>query len=105
MMKSVLFKVKENKLPIWLDWCQFLKKNEIEVVETLNEEKILFEGCLHFQILDTWYVLMFEEYYDAPLPATQKEINKIHMQKKIECFILVSKQEYDYLFMTIHGKK
>jgi len=97
-MNSTLFKIKKGKLATWLEWCAYLNNEKETAVETLREENILFEGSMHFKIHDDDYVLLYASHTGDPLPATDREINKLHKEKKYECFELISKQKSNYFF-------
>lgn len=56
------YKIIENKHHIWLDWCEELKRRKIEVIETLQAEKVFSEAC--FISDDGKYVYIFMEASD-----------------------------------------
>lgn len=46
MTKYTLFKLKEGKKQVWLDWCLELNAQKEEALETLEEENLIQEKCV-----------------------------------------------------------
>ncbi len=86
-MKYKIFKIKEGKLQQWKDWCEFLRKNEKEVFETMKEEKVTRE--LAVRVGDTVLYVMEGEM----LPSTNKDLNIQHQKNLVECLEPVTDAE------------
>lgn len=44
-MNFKVFRIKEDKLKQWKQWCDILNARKVEVLETLKEEKVIRESC------------------------------------------------------------
>lgn len=71
-----LFKIKKNKLPLFLEWGKSLENNP-EAIETLKEEHIFFEGFYYAKIGNDYYAFGITD-NPKPLPPTNRELNKKH---------------------------
>ncbi len=95
--KAVLLKIKEGQWEVWRDWCRELSGAlRFEAVLTLQEEKVLQEMALGFQINGERYVIGFVE--GEALPAKMdREINQRHQAMKLQCLEHVEKVEILYI--------
>jgi len=84
-MEAYIFKIKENKLDAWKSWESELMRRKNEALETIVEEKEIFEGSFTFEIKGDWYVALYGYNEEELLPATDREINNLHKSKKREC--------------------
>lgn len=98
-MKTVLFKVKPDKLETWQEWAATLKTRESEVLETLKEENCTRELGVLFTVGYEHYVYMAMEFDGPELPSNQDvELNRQHRAKLKECLEPVAKGEVLYDF-------
>jgi hypothetical protein len=98
-MKYVLYKIKDNKLDQWTDWCNLLKtEHRVEALKTLSDENVLFEGFTTFKIGESFYAFGFYfENTGGERPVNKENVlNKKHSAIKKECLEFVSKGESDY---------
>jgi hypothetical protein len=105
MFNSVLFKVKENKINKWREWSKELMDRKNEALETIIEEKEIFEGSIDFQIGEDFFVIMYGYAEDDILPATEKEINLTHKKVKRECLEFISKPNNNYFLFDKNFNK
>ncbi len=82
-MKTVLFKLKKEKLEIWKNWLSELQSNP-ETLNTLKEEKMLFEFYSVFEIDENYYCFAGGE--GEFKKSSDKQINIKHNEIKKECF-------------------
>jgi len=83
-----LYKIKQDKLSKWREWCLLLRTtHKEEALETLKEEKNTHELYLIFQIKEDFYVAMMG--VGENLPATSRELNQRHKAMKEECLEFV----------------
>ena len=101
MFESVLFKVKTNKLNVWLSWCTELSSRKDEAIETLIEENEIFESSSNFRVGGDYFVIMSGYSEKELLPSSAREINHIHKNKKRECLEFVEKISADYFINTL----
>lgn len=82
-MKFKIFKIRDGKFKQWKDWCDYLLAHKSEVLDTLKEEKVTREVCVLYgdKVL---YVMEGEG-----LPATDREINRLHVKNRQECLEVV----------------
>lgn len=101
MIGAVLFKVKKDKINIWREWSEQLEiHRRSEALETIIEEREIFEGSFDFKISDEDFVLMFGYNEEELLPATEKEINTNHKRIKRECLEFISKVNNNYFLFN-----
>ncbi len=88
MNQGNIVKLKKEKVEIWKAWALFLSQRQQDVVATLREENILYEGSLLFEIAGDWYVCLFavNEKDAIKGPNLDNELNIQHRQKMKECF-------------------
>lgn len=101
-MKSVLFKIKDNKLGQWKKWCEELNTiHREEALKTLAEENFLFEGFVMFQIGSEFYTLgvALEKRGGGKTADENNLLNKKHYLMKSECLEKISKGEASYFLM------
>lgn len=104
-----IFRIKENKIGQWKDWCTKLQTEyKEEALETMREEGIIWESFQLFKINNTFYTLGvdFSPNNSSRKEISEKNLNKIHQSKKKECLEFVSKTEilYDLIIEKNHGK-
>ncbi|HEY0908379.1 MAG TPA: hypothetical protein VGE35_03465 [Candidatus Paceibacterota bacterium] len=78
-MKYKKFKVKEGREAQWRSWCLSLIHEKAQVLETMKEEAVTRETCW---IKDGFVYYGME---GLCLPATDREINRLHKQNRREC--------------------
>lgn len=80
-----IYKIKKDKVDEWRAWCTKLGTELRELaLSTIKEEGNTLEGFVLFQIGDDFFTLGFGE--GDFLPANiDKEINRLHIEKKKEC--------------------
>ncbi len=71
-----LFKIKSDKLDVFLQWGKYLENNP-EAIETLEEEQVRFEGFYYAKIGKDYYAFGVAD-NPNPLPATERELNRKH---------------------------
>jgi len=71
-----LFKIKSDKLDVFLQWGKYLESNP-EARETLKEEQVRFEGFYYAKIGNDYYAFGVAD-NPKPLPATDRELNRKH---------------------------
>jgi hypothetical protein len=85
MEKAALFRVKTGQWSIWKQWCAELATTlRKEVTLTLQEEQVLQELVIGFDIDGTHYIIGFME--GDCLPANMnREVNLRHKEMKEQC--------------------
>lgn len=97
-MNFKLYKIKD--LPVWQAWCDKLG-NELkaEALETIKEEKLLFEMFINLEVDGEWYALGIS--HPESLPATDKKINNQHKEIKKQCLESIdTKSKLGYFLMN-----
>lgn len=85
-LKIALFKIKAEKVHIWKEWCHSLQKEfNQQAIETLKEEGLESEFYTLFEIHGEFYTLA-GGYQLGDGYTSDKDINRIHQEKKEECF-------------------
>lgn len=85
-LQIALFKIKNEKVQEWKEWCIILQeKLNKEAIETLKEEGLESEFYTIFEIQGGFYTLAGGNRLKEG-KITNREINKIHNDKKKECF-------------------
>lgn len=85
-LQIALFKIKKDKIQTWKDWCISLqKKFSKEAIETLKEEGLESEFYTVFEIKGDFYTLA-GGYRLKNGSTSDRELNKMHNDKKKECF-------------------
>lgn len=102
MIKSILFRIKNEYINEWKDWCYKLQNDlRKDSVETLIEENVLQEMAMIFKINDQYYCIGFMESNGEIKSANQdKEINKQHKLIREKCLERVSDVEIGYLIKS-----
>lgn len=99
-MKFVLYKVNNDKVEEWENWCSTLHTiRRKEAIDTLEEEDVLLESFFNFQINNEWYALGCSLTYENqdPKPSNKsKEINILHAKVKNDCLKLIDKGTSGY---------
>lgn len=93
MQKAVLLKVKAGEWENWQNWCEELSTNLLtEAITTLEEEKVVQELTLGFEIENQHYIIGFMD--GDCLPANMdREINQKHKAMKTQCLEYVGEVE------------
>lgn len=96
MEKAVLLKVKDGQWENWKAWCAELGTSlRAEAVLTLEEERVIQELTLGFNVDDKHYIVGFMD--GECLPANMnREINKRHKEMKHQCLEYQSDVEILY---------
>jgi hypothetical protein len=95
-MNFRLIKIREGKETVWIDWCNKVQ-NEFynEALESIKEENVVQETIVKVEINNRLYCLAYME--GECLPANMnREINRIHAEKKKECIESVDTPEILY---------
>jgi hypothetical protein len=100
-----IYTVKQDKVDTWEDWSSCLNSNKNEVLEILNEEALILEGCFTFEIDGSTYALLFgyKNKHQVGSVNMNREINIKHSQIKKECFSEGSgkRANCQYIFNTL----
>jgi len=93
MQKAVLLKVKAGEWENWKGWCEELSTTLLtEAITTLEEEKVVQELTLGFEIDNQRYVIGFMD--GECLPANMdREINQKHKAMRVQCLEYVCEAE------------
>lgn len=96
MQRAVLLKVKEGQYTTWKNWCAELSTSLLREAElTLQEEQVLQELTLGFEIDDTQYIIGFMD--GDCLPANMdREVNKRHKEMKQQCLEYIGETDVLY---------
>ncbi len=98
-MKQHLFRVRPNKLNVWLEWVTELNNRKDEVVITLREENSTREFATLFTIDGQSYIYMAMDFAGEPVVTNlERELNQTHRAKLSECLEFVDKGELLYDF-------
>lgn len=83
-----IFKLHPEKVQTWLDWASYLKEHNEDVVISLEEEDLSFEGSFSFKMSEDVYVCLYAMPRDIGVKPTnlEREINRLHREKMKECF-------------------
>ncbi|HWA32127.1 MAG TPA: DUF6176 family protein [Candidatus Paceibacterota bacterium] len=87
MITGYFFKIKDNKVETWREWCSLLAgKYGREAAETLSEEGLIREFFVIFNRGPEYFTIGFVEHEGKILPTNMdKKINIKHKEKKKEC--------------------
>lgn len=88
-MQGNIFKLKKDKVDEWKKWSSYLLSQKNEVIKTLVEENISFEGSFLFSSAEDIFVCMYAKPQIGEFSKSanlEKEINKEHRNKMKECF-------------------
>lgn len=58
-MKGNIFKLKKDRIDEWGNWAKYLESQKKEVLMSLEEENISFEGSFIFEINNEKYVCLY----------------------------------------------
>ncbi len=96
MKNAVLFKIKNGYLDEWKNWCREIQEERyVEAKDTLVEEGLSQEVAFLFKYDSGYYILGFID--GVGLPANpEREINKIHKEKKERCLEYIGPAEILY---------
>jgi len=85
MQRAILLKVKDGQYETWKNWCRELSTSLLNEAErTLQEEQVLQELVLGFEIDGAHYIVGFME--GECLPANMdREVNNRHKEMKQQC--------------------
>ncbi|MBP9826949.1 hypothetical protein KBC99_00545 [Candidatus Saccharibacteria bacterium] len=96
MKRAVLFRIKPDKEQVWRDWCsQIYGQYRNEAIESLNEEGLIQEMSLLFKVENATYMIGYMD-GEAKPSNKEREINKIHAEKRQECLEYVGEAEVLY---------
>ena len=98
-----LFRIRPDKLQIFLDWGKYLENNP-EALETLKEEEIGFEAFYYFKLDEEYYTMGITD-NSAPLPASDRELNRNHKAVLKECLERVAEATPVYILKISDEKK
>ena len=97
MLKQKVLKVKEGMLDEWKSWCSELQNDrKDEAIATLAEEGLEYETAGLFKLANDYYVIA-TVYGEARPSDKNKEINRIHLEKRRKCLEPVGDVEVLYL--------
>lgn len=88
MNQGKILKLKKEKVETWKAWALFLVQHQADVIATLREENILYEGSFLFEIAGEWYTCLFavSEKDAIKGPNLGNDLNIQHREKMKECF-------------------
>lgn len=89
-MDFKIYKLKPKKEKVWQEWSLLLKQKSEEVLITLAEEGLVFEGSLTFSYKNAKFVCLFGKKDPKACKNSKvnynREINISHKTTKKECF-------------------
>ncbi len=96
MTKAVLFKVNDGQWEYWKEWCTELSTSlRSEAMLTLEEEKLVQELTLSFNLGDSIYVIGYMDGDSLPVNMS-RDINIKHKAMKDQCLQRVSEASVLY---------
>lgn len=98
-MKLFVYKVKEGKEQKLQEWSEYLNSHKDEVLETLNEEGIVFESLHMVTLNGERYAVGTVHSREGVKPTNmEREINQKHREVSKECLEPVATGENSYFF-------
>lgn len=99
--RPVLYRIKNDKLHVWREWCSELQTNLAKgASKTIAEEGESFEFFIIFKVGEAYFTLggaiISDDTKLHPADETNP-LNQRHQQMKKECLEFVDEAEYGYL--------